>query len=226
MRGMLRRTLLPFLASPLASPLVGPLLATPALAQQGGGQRGGAQPNPADLRRIEAYFNGLTTLRARFLQLAQNGGTAQGTAYIWRPGRMRFDYDPPEPLLLIASDGQFYHMDRELGQPSIVPVSSTPLSFLLRRELRLSGDVTVTGVERSGGFLRATLYRTDSAAEGRLTLVFAEEPMELRQWLVVDAQGRQTRVTLSAIETGVRLDSRLFEFNDPRFPEWERDRRQ
>ncbi|UFN47034.1 outer membrane lipoprotein carrier protein LolA [Roseomonas sp. OT10] len=188
-------------------------------------QTAGARPGPAELRKIEAYFNGLTTLRARFLQLAQNGGTAQGTAYIWRPGRMRFDYDPPEPLLLIASDGQFYHFDRELSQPSIVPVSSTPLGFLLRRDLRLSGDVTVTGLERSGGFLRVTLHRTNSPAEGRLTLVFAEEPMELRQWLVVDAQGQQTRVTLSAIETGMRLDPRLFDFNDPRFPEWERERR-
>lgn len=220
MRGMLRRSLLPLLAAPLVlSP------GAPSLIASAAAQTAGARPGPAELRKIEAYFNGLTTLRARFLQLAQNGGTAQGTAYIWRPGRMRFDYDPPEPLLLIASDGQFYHFDRELSQPSIVPVSSTPLGFLLRRDLRLSGDVTVTGLERSGGFLRVTLHRTNSPAEGRLTLVFAEEPMELRQWLVVDAQGQQTRVTLSAIETGMRLDPRLFDFNDPRFPEWERERR-
>ena len=179
----------------------------------------------ADLRRIELYLNGLTTLKARFLQLAQNGATAQGTAWIWRPGRMRFDYDPPEPLLMIASDGQFMHFDRELGQPSIVPVSSTPLGFLLRPNLRLSGDITVTNLERSGGFLRVMLHGTGTAAEGQLTLVFAEEPMELRQWIVTDAQNHRTRVTLTNIEKGGRFDPLLFTFNDPRFNEAEQNRR-
>lgn len=179
----------------------------------------------ADLRRIEDYLNSLGTLKARFLQLAQSGGTAQGTAWIWRPGRMRFQYDPPDPLLMIASDGQFLHLDRELGQPSIVPVSSTPLGILLRANLRLSGDITVTEQERSGGFLRITLHRTGAASEGRLTLVFAEEPIELRQWVVTDAQNHQTRVTLTNIEKGLRFDPLLFTFNDPRFNEMEQNRR-
>lgn len=179
----------------------------------------------ADLARIEAYLNGLTTLRARFLQIAQNGATAEGTAWIWRPGRMRFEYDPPESLLLVASHGQFLLYDRELRQPSTVPVSQTPLAFLLRENLRLSGDVTVTRVERGGGFLRVTLHRTAAPAEGRLTLVFQEDPIELRQWAVVDAQARETRVSLSRIETGVRIDPRIFEFNDPRFFEETEPRR-
>ncbi|MBX6374967.1 MAG: outer membrane lipoprotein carrier protein LolA [Acetobacteraceae bacterium] len=178
----------------------------------------------ADIARVEAYLNRLTTLRARFLQIAQNGATAEGTAWIWRPGRMRFEYDPPEPLLLVASHGQFLLYDRELRQPSTVPVSQTPLAFLLRENLRLSGDITVTRVERGGGFLRVTLYRTAAPAEGRLTLVFQDDPVELRQWAVVDAQGHVTRVSLSRIETGVRIAPRIFEFNDPRFFETEPQR--
>lgn len=193
------------------------LLAFPALLAARAARSQTNARDAADLRRAEAYLNALTTLRARFIQIAQNGATAQGTALIWRPGRMRFDYDAPEPLLLVANAGQFMHYDRELRQPSVVPVGSTPLSFLLRETIRLSGDVTVTRVEREQGFLRFTLHRTEAPAEGRLTLVFAEEPLELRQWLVVDAQGRTTRVTLSAIETGVRLNRAAFEFNDPRF---------
>ena len=197
-----------------------PVLATatlPARAQAPGRQ--------IDLQRIESYLNGMSTLKARFLQLAQNGSTAQGTAWIWRPGRMRFDYDPPEPLLLIASDGQFMHFDRELGQPSIVPVSSTPLGFLLRPNLRLSGDITVTNKEFFGGFSRVTLSRTGAASEGRLTLVLADDPIELRQWILVDAQNHQTRITLTNIEKGGRFDPLLFSFNDPRFAEAERNRR-
>ena len=175
----------------------------------------------AVLQRVEAYLNALSTLRARFLQVAQNGASAQGTAWIWRPGRMRFDYDPPEPLLLVASGGQVMMFDRELRQPTTVPASSTPLGLLLRDPIRLSGDITVTATERRGGFLHVTLHRTNAAAEGRLTLTFEENPMQLRQWTVLDAQGRETRVTLYEIDTSVRPNARIFDFNDPRFFEQE-----
>ncbi len=202
------------------------LLPLPALAQQRGGPPAAqlTDRDRADLARVEAYLNSLRTLKARFLQIAYNGRTAEGTAWIWRPGRMRFEYDPPEPLLLIAWQGQFLMYDRELRQPTTVPVGTTPLGILLRENLRLSGDVTVTGVERSGGFLRVTLYRTENPSEGRLTLIFQPDPIELRQWAVLDAQGRQTRVTLSQIEVGGRFDPRIFEFNDPRFFEQGNDR--
>ena len=201
---MFRRTL-------LASALL-PALPAAALAQGAGGNRA------AILARVEAYLNGLTTLRARFLQISQNGGSAEGTAMIWRPGRMRFEYDPPEPLLLVASNGQFLHYDKELHQPSIVPVSSTPLGFLLRSRISLtSGDLEIMGLERVGGLLRVGMRRREAPSEGNLVLVFAEEPMELRQWVVTDAQGQQTRVTLTEIQTGMRFDPLIFAFNDPRF---------
>lgn len=194
------------------------LLPLPAALGQQGADR-------AALARIEAYLNGLTTLRARFLQVAQNGATAEGTALISRPGRMRFDYDPPEPVLLVASAGQVLMYDRELKQPTTMPVSSTPLGLLLRERIALSGDITVSAMGRQGGFLTVTLHRTGAPAEGRLTLMFAENPLELRQWSVVDAQGRETRVTLYQPETGIRIDNRLFDFNDPRFLESEANRR-
>ncbi len=213
---MHRRTL-------LAAPLLLP--AGHALAQgQPPGQASG-QPQPlterdrADIGRVETYLNGLRSLKARFLQIAQNGAAAEGTCWIVRPNRMRFEYDPPEPLLLVASHGQFFYFDRELKQASTVPVSSTPLGMLLRDTLRLSGDVTVARIERAGGLLRVTIFRTGKAQEGRLTLIFSENPMELKQWAVVDAQGRETRVTLSQPEWGGRYDPFIFEFNDPRFRE-------
>ena len=208
---MFRRTLLSSALPALAAPAL-LLRAGPAMAQAPGGNRA------AQLARIEAYMNGLTTLQARFLQIAQNGGAAEGTALIWRPGRMRFEYDAPVPLLLVASDGQFLHYDKELRQPSIVPVSSTPLGFLLRPRITFTtGDLEVIGLERVGGLLRVGMRRKAAPAEGSLTLVFAEDPMELRQWVVVDAQGQQTRVTLTQIQTGMRFDPLVFQFNDPRF---------
>jgi outer membrane lipoprotein-sorting protein len=212
-RSMNRRVLLGAAAGMLAP------LAAPRLAQaQAGIDR-------AALGRVEAYLNGLRTLKARFLQVAQNGASAQGTALISRPGRMRFDYDPPEPLLLVASGGQVLMYDRELRQPTAVPASSTPLGMLLRPEIRLSGDITVTATERTGGFLRVSMHRSGARAEGLLTLALAEQPMELRQWTVLDAQGRETRVTLYEVQTGMPLENRLFDFNDPRFLEAEGARR-
>jgi outer membrane lipoprotein-sorting protein len=205
------------------------LFSAPALAQQSRPAAPPPAPAPAidraALARVEAYLNGLRTLKARFLQVAQNGASAEGTALISRPGRMRFDYNPPEPMLLVASGGQVMMYDRDLRQPSTVPASSTPLGLLLRSEIRLSGDITVVGTERSGGFLRVGLHRTGAPQEGRLTLAFQEQPMELRQWVVLDAQGRETRVTLYEVETGVRLDNKLFDFNDPTFMEQEGLRR-
>ena len=189
-----------------------PLLLTPALA-------GAQNLDRAALQRVEAYFNAMTTLRARFLQIAQNGAAAEGTAMIWRPNRMRVEYDLPEPTLLIAADGQFFHWDRELRQPTVVAVNSTPLGVLLRNPLSLSGDVTVPVMERVGGLLRVSIFRTAAPGEGRITLILEENPMQLRQWEVLDAQNRLTRVTLTQIETGVRLDPFLFAFNDPRFRE-------
>lgn len=191
-------------------------LAAPPLAAQ---TPAPSEADRAALARVEAYFNGMTTLRARFLQIAQGGGSAEGTAWIWRPGRMRFEYDPPEPTLLIAADNQFFHYDRQLRQPTIVPLSATPLSVLLRNPLRLSGDITVAALERAGGLLRVTVHRTGQAAEGQIQLVLEEQPMALRQWVVLDPQGRSTRVTLSQVETGERFDPFLFAFNDPRFRE-------
>lgn len=192
------------------------LLAAPVLLLPGPVR---AQQQADAIRRVESYFNALTTLKARFLQVSQTGGSAEGTAWIWRPSRMRFEYDAPEPTLLVAADNQFFHWDKELRQATVVPLNSTPLGVLLRSPLRLSGDVSVGGVERSGGLLRVTVFRTGQQAEGRIQLVLDEEPMALRQWVVVDGQNRATRVTLTQAEVGGRFSPALFAFNDPRFRE-------
>jgi outer membrane lipoprotein-sorting protein len=198
--------------------LLGLGIARPAPAQTAAAPALSARDR-ADVARAEAWLGALRTLKARFLQIAQNGAAAEGTAWIQRPGRMRFEYDPPEPLLLVASYGQFFYFDRELKNASTLPLSATPLGMLLQDQVKLSGDVTVSRVERSGGLLRITLFRTGRAAEGHLTLVFSDDPMELKQWAVVDAQGQETRVSLFQPEYGGSFPALLFNFNDPRFRE-------
>ena len=143
--------------------------------------------------------------------MAPNGGTSQGLAWMQRPGRMRFQYDPPSPLLLVAGHGLFVFYDRDLKQTTNVPLGSTPLGMLLREDVTLSGEVTVTDIDRQPGLIQVTLVRTASPGDGSLTLVFADRPLALRQWTVLDAQGRATRVTLYDVELGGTFDQDLFE---------------
>lgn len=191
-----------------------PLLLAPRLVRAAGLAL--TAQDRADLARIEAYLNGLHTLKARFLQIAPDGRTSQGTAWIDRPGRLRFEYDPPSPFLLVAGHGLVVFHDAKLEQTNNFPLSQTPLGILLAENLKLSGDITVTNIDRQPGLIQVTTYRTSSPNDGTLTLVFADGPLLLRQWAVVDGQRQETRVSLFDVSLGGRFDSSLFEFIDPR----------
>jgi outer membrane lipoprotein-sorting protein len=156
-------------------------------------------------------------MKARFLQVAPDGAITRGVVWLERPGRMRFQYDPPSPLLLVAGHGLVVFYDASVNQTSNFPISSTPLGILLSDHVKLGGGVTVTGMQRMPGQLQVSLVRTASPGDGTLTLVFADNPLVLRQWTVVDAQRRETRVTLYDAQLGGNFDSQLFEFIDPRF---------
>jgi outer membrane lipoprotein-sorting protein len=171
----------------------------------------------ADIARIEAYLNSVKALHSRFLQVAPDGRTSEGQAWLQRPGRMRFQYDPPAPFLLVGGHGLLVFHDSQLKQTSNIPLSQTPLGILLQDNLRLSGDVTVSNITRMPGQIQVTIYRTASPQDGSLTLIFADNPLNLRQWVVLDAQRHETRVTLYNVELGGNFDQKLFEFIDPRF---------
>jgi outer membrane lipoprotein-sorting protein len=191
------------------------------LAGLPGAQPGGAALPSAThagaLARVEDYLNGLTTLKADFVQINPDGGTATGELYYQRPDKMRLDYDPPSDILIVSDGWHVTYYDRRLEQASHVFPSSTPLGFLLSDEIRLSGDVTVTEVERSSGELHITLVQTDEPNEGSIRLSFAEEPLELRRWTLVDAQGLATHVILERAQLGLALDGELFRFRNPQF---------
>lgn len=169
------------------------------------------------LARVEAYLNGIDTMRSSFVQINPDGAQVTGELYYARPDKMRLEYDPPSRILIVANQWQVIYHDRRLKQVSHLLTGSTPLGFLLEEDIELSGDVTVTAVDEAGGELRVTLVQTEEPGQGSITLVFAEQPLELRRWTVVDAQGLPTHVLLDGIETGVTLDDELFVFHNPRF---------
>jgi len=183
-------------------------LPLPAMAQAGP-----AQLRPVDqgwVARVQDTLAQITTLQARFQQIAPDGKAVAGTATLDRPGRMRFDYDSPSPLLLVANDGKVVFQDRSVGQVTVMPLDRTPLGLLLRPDLKLSGDVTVTGFDRKNGQINLQVEKTESPGEGNLTLMFSEAPLALLGWEVVDAQGRTTRIALSDIRTGGSVSQSLF----------------
>jgi outer membrane lipoprotein-sorting protein len=163
--------------------------------------------------QIETYLNNETSLTANFLQVAADGSTRTGKAWLQRPGKMRFQYDPPDPQLLVAGFGWLVYRDPQLDQTTNIPIGSTPLGILLAKNVVLSGAVTVTDITRDPGEDSITLIRTGKAAAGSLTLVFGTDPLELRQWVVDDAQGRQTRVSLYDIAQAGPFPDSLFEYN-------------
>lgn len=169
----------------------------------------------ADIARVETYLNGLKSLKAHFMQVAQDGGISEGTAWLERPGRMRFQYDPPSPFLLIAAHGVLTFHNSALQQTSNIGLNRTPLGILLADKVDLSGAVTVTSIQRLPGQIQVTVVRTDNPGDGSLTLIFADQPLTLRQWTVVDPQRRETHVTLYNAQLGGTFDPQLFEQISP-----------
>jgi outer membrane lipoprotein-sorting protein len=168
----------------------------------------------ADLARIEYYLNSIRSLKARFVQTAADGASSSGIALLQRPGKMRFQYDPPTPFLLVANHGFLTFVDSQLAQTSHIPLSRTPLGILLADRVTLSGEITVTRLTRYPGQIQVSLIRAASPGEGTLTLVFADSPLTLRQWMVQDQQGKSTRVAFTNMDVGASIDSSLFEHQD------------
>ena len=172
----------------------------------------------ADIARVEAYLNGIHTMQSKFAQLASNGGLAKGTIYLQRPGKMRVEYDPPVQDIIVATGKVLIHYDGELDQPSYLPQTSSPAAFLLRDQIRLAGDVSVTKVAHSGNQLLVDVIETGGAEKGALHLVFTDNPLALSQWTVLDAAGKRTEVTLINPQFNIPIDPVKFLFETPSRP--------
>ena len=164
----------------------------------------------SSLRKVETYLDGIKSLKADFLQTNQDGSTAQGQVWLSRPGKMRFQYQPPVPLEIVSNGDYVAVDDTELKHVDFYPVESTPVWFLLREGIKLSGDVTVTRFEQGAKALRITCVQTKDPGAGSITLVFGEDPLQLRQWTIVDQQEHVTTVALQNVDAGAAVDSAMF----------------
>lgn len=171
----------------------------------------GSEP---DIARIEDYLNAITTMDSRFVQIAA-AGLAEGRIRLSRPADMRIEYDPPVPILMVASGRLLMYHDSDLKQTSFLPVSQTPAAFFLRDRIDLDDGLEITGFEAAAETLRLTLVETANRDAGSITLVFEDSPLRLVKWQVIDPQGTAVEVVLLDPSFGVDIDNDLFDLIDP-----------
>jgi outer membrane lipoprotein-sorting protein len=162
--------------------------------------------------RIEQFVNNITTVEADFVQMSGSGGFARGTLYLQRPGRMRFEYDPPVPYLLVSDGTFFIYVDNELEQVTYLPLSQTPAHLLLRENFSLSEGLVLTGFKEEGSVVKLEVTDADEPDLGRVTLTFNRDPVSLKSWTVLDAQAQRIQVTLVDATYGKKLDRSLFQY--------------
>jgi outer membrane lipoprotein-sorting protein len=164
------------------------------------------------VKQINAYLNEIKTLRADFLQIATNGEIASGKLYMSRPGKIRFEYTPPSPILII-SDGTFLiYIDKHLEGMTHFFLSNSPISFLVKKSVRITDDTEIISFSQKANIIRIKLAKLNQIDKGTITLNFTNQPFNLRKWVVADPQGVETTVILSNMEKNITLNPELFEF--------------
>jgi outer membrane lipoprotein-sorting protein len=163
----------------------------------------------------EAYLNRIKTLSGQFTQVNSKGQKAMGQIQMARPGKMRLEYNPPSPLLIVADGKWLITKDREADEVNYSSLDKTPAAFILRPQVRFSGDVEVTNVVPKGDTTEISLIRKEDPDAGYITLVFEDNPIALKEWSVIDGQGIQTRVILSDLRENVALPSGIFAIESP-----------
>lgn len=171
--------------------------------------------NRAMIEKLEAYLSGISTIVSEFTQVAPDGTLTSGKFYLQRPGKMRWQYNPPTPILMVANGSELVYYDYELDQISHIPLDSTLIGFLAQDKISFGGIVGVTGFERTPGAVRVSVSQRERPADGELTLEFAENPLTLRNMVVRDATGQVTTVSLNDARFDVPLDKELFVFREP-----------
>ncbi len=188
-----------------------PIAASPAQGALTGADRAAA------LSRANGALNAMQRVEGRFLQIAPDGKVSQGNFYLSRPGKVRFAYDPPTPLVIVSDGVTVAIEDRGLKSVDRTPLRATPLYFVLKQNIDLEADARVAKVEREGDQLRISVRDRKGQADGTITLVFSgtTEP-ELREWRVADAAGQTTLLSLRDVRPSLKLDPRLFVLDEKR----------
>jgi len=162
----------------------------------------------ADVARINTYLNNLSNMSGRFLQINPDGVLSEGAFYLARPGRARFDYDQEE--LVVVARGQQLIIKEGNFVTNELPLDGTPLKILLGRDVDLASDARIVAIDDYAGTLSATIQDPEAPDLGQVTMIFTGPVLQLQRWIVTDAQGLRTTVSLTEIAYPERIDPDLF----------------
>lgn len=163
------------------------------------------------IERLNTYLNSFNTLQGNFIQFAANGRRLEGRIYIQRPGKMRFEYEPPTTTEVISDGTSVAVRDKRLATQDIYSIGQTPLKFLVRERMDLAREGTLKGASVDGDILSVRIEdRSTLGGTSKITLKFDLVANELRQWIVVDPQGYETSVSLYNLDTRRRPDPKNF----------------
>lgn len=173
---------------------------------------GPVRAEPMPLSEISIYLREMETAQGRFIQMNSDGSRSRGTLYIKRPGRARFEYDPPEQALVMAGGGQVAIFDNRSNSvtPEQYPLRRTPLNLILERNVNLAARNMVVGHYESGDNTVVVAQDPEAPQNGRIEIVFAENPIRLIEWTVIDGGGNRTRVVLGDLVTGEPIPASYF----------------
>ena len=164
------------------------------------------------VKRINAFINSFQTLRGDFTQISPKGTTTRGVLLVSKPGKIRFEYEPPNPLLVV-SDGKWLmikNKKRENAKGDQVPLKSTPLRLIVSQKIDLLKEADVISMDEADGLTTIALVDKSGKLGGHIVLVFDNVQDTLQQWVIVDGKGRRTTVQFTNFEKDVKIDQKLF----------------
>jgi outer membrane lipoprotein-sorting protein len=166
------------------------------------------------LSKVNSYFNGIRTLQGNFVQVGPDGSKTKGDFYIQKPGKVRFEYDPPSPIAIIADGSSLAVRDTKLATQDIYPLSQTPLRFLLSDRIDLLKDTNVVSVTADDVFISVTIEEKQALiGTSRLMLMIGAKDGQLKQWTVTDPQGYDTTIAVYNLDTSKKPDPGMFKID-------------
>jgi len=166
-----------------------------------------------------AYLRSLSSAMGRFVQTDPRGAVSTGTFYLQRPGKARFEYDPPSPLVIASNGFRVAVVNRRLKTIQAYPLAATPLGLLLSREIRIDRGVAIGAVTRRRGGFSIVARDANHRHQGEITLDFTGPPPALAGWTIIDPQGAPTKVRLIDFAPSKHFPGALFELGDPEAPQ-------
>lgn len=168
----------------------------------------------AILDKISLYLSGLQTLVGNFVQIGPDGRRTEGTFYIQKPGKVRFEYNPPSPIDVIADGSSVVVRNRDLNTQDFLPLSKTPLRYLLADHIDLLHDTNVVSVSSDDKFITVVIEEKQvMVGTSRLMIMFDAKDLTLKQWTVTDPQGLDTTVAVYNLDSNQKPDPNLFVIN-------------